>query len=267
MSNELVRWDSADAYERYMGRWSRAVAPRFLAWLDARPGLRWLDVGCGTGALTSCVLASYAPTEVLGFDPSTAFVQRATTCVPDHRARFALGSAEDLPVEAGRVDVVVSALVLNFVPDADRAAREMVRVARPGGTVACYVWDYLGEMQMLRHFWDALARGVTGHERARRGPALRPVSPGAADDRVARGGPGQPSRSNRSTSTPDFRDFDDYWSPFRAGKGAAPAHLMSLPEPDRVAVEQRIRSTLPFNTDGSIELVARAWAARGHVPS
>ncbi len=266
MSNELVRWDSADAYERYMGRWSRAVAPRFLAWLDARPGLRWLDVGCGTGALTSCVLASYAPTEVLGFDPSTAFVQRATTCVPDHRARFALGSAEDLPVEAGRVDVVVSALVLNFVPDADRAAREMVRVARPGGTVACYVWDYLGEMQMLRHFWDALlavSPDTNELDEVRRFALCRP-EPLTTALRAAGLDTVEVEPIDIDTR---FRDFDDYWSPFRAGKGAAPAHLMSLPEPDRVAVEQRIRSTLPFNTDGSIELVARAWAARGHVPS
>jgi SAM-dependent methyltransferase len=266
VTDGVARWDGAEAYERYMGRWSRLVAPRFLAWLDAGPGLRWLDVGCGTGALTSCVLASHEPTEVLGFDPSSAFVERARTSVPDERARFALGSAEDLAVAAGQVDVVVSALVLNFVPDPVRALGEMVRVTRPGGTVGCYVWDYLGEMQMLRHFWDALlavSPDTSGLDEVRRFALCRP-EPLTTELRAAGLETIEVEPIDIETK---FRDFDDYWSPFEAGKGAAPAHLMSLPEPDRAAVEQRVRDALPFNTDGSIELVARAWAARGQIPS
>jgi SAM-dependent methyltransferase len=266
VTDGVARWEGADAYERYMGRWSRAIAPRFLAWLAAGPRLRWLDVGCGTGALTSEVLASCDPTEVVGFDPSSAFVERARASVPDQRARFALGSAEDLPVEAGQVDMVVSALVLNFVPDPGRAAHEMARVTRPGGTVACYVWDYLAEMQMLRHFWDALlavSPETSELDEVRRFALCRPEPLTTA----LRGAGLEAVEVEPIDIATKFRDFDDYWSPFQAGKGAAPAHLMSLPEPDRAAVEQRLRDALPFNANGSIELVARAWAARGQVPT
>jgi trans-aconitate methyltransferase len=144
-------FSQGDAYERFMGRWSRLVAPSFLDWLAVPDGLRWADVGCGSGALSAAVLDRCAPVELLGVDPSQAQVDEASRQVADPRASFEKGVAEDLP--AGSSDVVVSGLVLNFVPDPVGAVSAMVRAA-PGGVVAAYVWDYAAGMQLLRTFWD-----------------------------------------------------------------------------------------------------------------
>ena len=150
-------WDSGDAYEQYVGRWSRRVAREFLRWLAPSPGLAWADVGCGTGALASTILDLCEPASVRGIDASVSFVAQARQRISAPHARFEAGDATHLPWEAHLLDVTVSGLVLNFVPDAVSMAREMVRVTRPGGRVAAYVWDYAGGMQMMRHFWDAVA--------------------------------------------------------------------------------------------------------------
>jgi ubiquinone/menaquinone biosynthesis C-methylase UbiE len=148
-------WAQGATYESYMGRWSRPVARVFLTWLAAPPGLKWLDVGCGTGALSHGILEASAPRAVAGMDPSAGFVGYARRQIGDTRARFVVGDARALPWREGRFDVVVSGLVLNFVSDPAAAMAEMRRVARPGATVAAYLWDYAGRMEMLRYFWDA----------------------------------------------------------------------------------------------------------------
>ena len=148
-------WASGQSYESYVGRWSRLVSAELLAWLAVPPGARWLDVGSGTGALTEAVLVSFAPEQVVGVEPSSAFREYAQAHVPDPRAEFRAGDAQSMPVDDGAFDVVVSGLVLNFVPDRTAALAEMRRAVRPGGTIAAYVWDYPGEMQLMRHFWAA----------------------------------------------------------------------------------------------------------------
>src|SRR5918995_6547659 len=153
--NSTDAWDSGDAYEPYVGRWSRHVAREFLGWLAVPPGGRWLDVGCGTGALAQTVLALATPSEVVGIDPSPAYVAFARGRVNDPRVGFEVGDAQALQAAPATFDAVVSGLVLNFVPEPERAVSEMVRVARPGGVVAAYVWDYAEGMRMMRHFWDA----------------------------------------------------------------------------------------------------------------
>ena len=150
-------WGAADAYEAYMGRWSRPVARAFVPWLGVPPKYDWLDVGCGTGALAETILDVGDPTELVGIDPSADFIAAATQHVTDSRARFDVGDALGLPMDDNRFDVVVAGLVLNHIADPTSAAAEMVRVARPRGTVAAYIWDYSGEMQMVRFFWEAVA--------------------------------------------------------------------------------------------------------------
>ena len=142
-------WDSAQAQERYVGRWSQKVAVEFLRWLDLPRGLAWVDVGCGTGALASTILATCDPSSVVGVDSSEGFVTWARQRVSDPRARFETGDATRLPLPAAVCDVAASALVLNFVRDHEAMTREMVRVTKPGGTVASYVWDYEGGMHMM----------------------------------------------------------------------------------------------------------------------
>jgi len=149
------RWAGGDDYEGFVGRWSRHVAPVFVDWLDVAAGGSWVDVGCGTGALTVTILDRAAPASVVAIDPSTDFIAHARGIVHDPRARFAVASADAVPVGDGSADAVVAGLVLNFVPDLAAALAEMRRVDRPGGRIAGYVWDYAGRMDLLRAFWDA----------------------------------------------------------------------------------------------------------------
>jgi SAM-dependent methyltransferase len=255
-------WASGDAYEPFVGRWSRLVAVRFLDWLDVPDGASWLDVGCGTGALTEAIVERTSPSAVLGVDPSERFVSYARERVPDP-AEFAIGGAEQLPVEDRSFDAVVSGLVLNFVPDPARGLAEMVRAAKPGGLVAAYVWDYGDKMQLMRHFWDAageLSDAAREHDEAARFPICKP-------------GPLRALAHDAGLLDADlvpidvdtvFRDFDDYWSPFLGGGAPAPAYAMSLTPAEREQLRERIRSRLRDEPDGSIRLIARAWALKGY---
>lgn len=257
-------WSSGNAYEQYMGRWSRKVAPLFGAWVGAAPGASWIDIGCGTGALTSAVLGTCEPSRVVGIDSSVAFLHAAEIQVPDSRVCFKQGDAQAIPEDDDTFDVAVSALVLNFVPDKDAAVREMIRVARPGGTVALYVWDYAGHMQVMRYFFDAaiaLNAKASEFDDGVKAPVCRPgplmqllASAGLADVEV------------RAIDIPTaFESFDDYWTPFLGGTGSAPTYCMSLSEAAREQLREAIRRRLPTGPDGEILLAARAWAAKGRV--
>lgn len=256
-----VRWASGDVYEPYVGRWSRRVAPEFLAWLDAPAGLAWLDVGCGTGAMTEAVAAGCAPGRLAGVDPSAGFLDFAGRRL-GAGAELREGDARDLPFAGAEFDRVVSGLVLNLVPDQPRAAAEMARVARPGGEVALYVWDYAEGMGLMRRFWDAAAaldpRGDEVDE-GRRFPVCRPEPLRRLFEAAGLAGV-----ETRAVDVPAvFRDFDDCWTPFLGGQAPAPAYCMSLDEEARVRLRERLRETLPARADGSIHLTARAWAVRG----
>jgi SAM-dependent methyltransferase len=150
-------WEKGDAYEQYVGRWSRLVARDFLDWLDPAVGQSWLDVGCGTGALCAAIIEHCAPTALVGIDRLPGFLATARARIADPRARFEQGDAQALPPEGGAFDVAVSGLVLNFVGNPGAMLGEMRRALRPGGTVALYVWDYAEKMQLMRYFWDAAA--------------------------------------------------------------------------------------------------------------
>jgi SAM-dependent methyltransferase len=255
-------WSVGDAYESYVGRWSRPVAEAFLRRLEVPVGRGWLDVGCGTGALASAVLALTDPARVVGVDPSDGFLAYARARVVDPRATFEAGDARSLPLPDRSFDAVVSGLALNFVPEPGRAVAEFARVAAPDGTVAAYVWDYAEGMAMMRYFWDAAATvdpAATGLDEGRRFPLCQPeplrqlwIEAGLDDVSV------------RAIEVPTvFADFDDYWSPFLGGQGPAPGYAMSLTEEHRRQLRDVLRARLPVGPDGSIPLVARAWAVRG----
>jgi SAM-dependent methyltransferase len=255
-------WAVGDAYEAYVGRWSRRVAETFVRRLDVPDGGRWLDVGCGTGALTQTVLRLAAPAGVVGVDSSAPFLADARRGTGDPRAVFTAGDAAALPVRGNRFDVVVSGLALNFVGVAGRAAAELARVAVPGGVVAAYVWDYAAGMQMMRHFWDAAAEvdpAAAERDEATRFPLCRP-GPLAALWTAA----GLHDVVTRAIEIPTvFAGFDDYWQPFLGGQGAAPAYAAALPAEHRAALRERLRARLPAGPDGTVALTATAWAVRG----
>lgn len=258
-------WASGEQYELYVARWSRLVARDFLDWLGQPPGLRWLDVGCGTGALSQTILDRCAPAAVLGVDPAEGFLAHARSRVRDARVAFRAGDAQKLPVADGDFEAAVSGLVLNFVPRPELAVGEMRRAVRPGGAVAAYVWDYAGEMQLMRYFWDAagaLDPAARALDEGRRFPMARPEPLAALFE-----GAGLGTVATRAIDVPTvFRDFDDYWSPFLGGQAPAPGYCMSLDEDRRATLRERLQATLPARPDGSIHLIARAWAVRGTAP-
>jgi SAM-dependent methyltransferase len=260
MSDDV--WSTGAAYEPYVGRWSRIVASRLLSWLDVAPDGRWVDVGCGTGALTRAVLEEREPREVIGVDPSATFLGYARQTVTDPRARFEEGSATALPLPDDSADAVVSGLVLNFVPDPPAAVREMARVGRPEAVVGAYVWDYAEGMQLMRHFWAAAAAvdpAAEALDEATRFPLCRPEP---LRDLFAAGGLTDVQVEAIDIPTP-FASFEDYWAPFRGGVGPAPAYAMALPEDVRERLRDDLRARLPYAEDGSVPLTARAWAVRG----
>jgi len=248
------------SYEGYMGRWSRPVAHALLDWLAVPPGRRWLDVGCGTGALIDVILRRAAPSAVFGLDRSPDFVRHAAERLAgDARVKVVVGDAQRFPPEIpSDIDAAVSALMLNFVPDPALAVAEMARVST--GIVAAYVWDYAEGMQLLRRFWDAAVA---------LDPAAKQLDEGARFG-LCRPEPlaalfgtelGEVEVRAIDVST-DFRDFDDLWSPFLSGQAPAPGYVATLGDDGREALRERLRATLP---DGPIALTARAWAARGRV--
>ncbi|MRX44549.1 class I SAM-dependent methyltransferase [Agromyces kandeliae] len=266
------RWQDGAPYERYVGRWSRLVAERFVDSLDAERGIRWLDVGCGTGALTAAAIERWSPSSILGVDPSEGFLAAARErpgIAGRAEARFVVGDAQHLPVPDDAVDVVVSGLVLNFVPDAAAAVAEFTRVAAPGGLVAAYVWDYADGMRMLRTFWDAAASvdpAASELDEGRRFPTCRPEplrelwsgSPGMDADSV---------RVEPVEIDTVFSDFDDLWAPFLGGQGPAPTYLASVTDATREAIRDRMRQSVAPATrsDGSIAMRARTWAVIGRL--
>lgn len=256
-------WAAGEIYEPYVGRWSRLVAAEFLGRLGVPAGARWLDVGCGTGALSGAILDRCAPASVLGVDPSEGFLAYARHRVADPRAEFRPGDAQALPVEDAGFDAVVSGLVLNFVPDQPKAAAEMRRAARPGGTVAAYVWDYAEGMQMMRRFWD-MAAALDPEGAGRQDEALRFALCRPGPLRALFEAAGLHRVEVTAIEVPTvFRDFDDYWTPFLGGQAPAPAYCMSLDESRRTALRERLRASLPTEPDGSIRLSARAWGVQG----
>jgi SAM-dependent methyltransferase len=257
----LDRWKGGDEYDAYVGRWSRLVAAAFLDWLAVPAHRSWLDVGCGTGALSEAILERTDPTELVGVDPSADFVARASSRSTDPRASFLVGEGTALPVDSGSCDAVVSGLVLNFIPDVAAALRAMRRAARPGATIAAYVWDYADGMELIRRFWDAasaLDPAAIALDEGVRFPIC------AADPlRRAFEDAGLAAVDVRAIDVPTvFRDFDDYWTPFLGGVAPAPGYVAALDDHGRAALRERLRSALPTRPDGSIHLIARAWAVR-----
>lgn len=254
-------WEQGSPYERYVGRWSRKVAPEFLAWLAVPAGRRWLDVGCGTGALCAAILDCCEPAALTGVEPSQGFLATARQNLAG-RARLEPGEASRLPLDDASVDVVVSGLVLNFVAEPHAALREMKRVLAPGGTIAAYVWDYAGKMALMRHFWDeaaALDPQAAALDEGRRFALCTPEALAALF-----GAAGLRAIETAAIDIPTpFRDFDDCWQPFLGGQGPAPAYAMALDEAARNRLRDRLRERLPRESDGSIALTARAWAVRG----
>jgi SAM-dependent methyltransferase len=259
-------FDAAAGYERYMGRWSRQLAPRFLAFAGPGDGDRVLDIGTGTGALVSTIAATIRGGEVVGIDRSPAMIEHARRTSTSERTRFEIGDVQELPFPDASFDTTVAMLVLNFVPDSARAVGEMRRVTRPGGVVSACVWDYHSGMQMLRLFWDEASALDPGAAERNEGTMKfsREGELGAAWSAAGLTGvTGRPLVLDQP-----FTSFADFWTPFLEGVGPAGAYVAGLPEERRDELAARLRARLLGpRPDGSFLLSARAWAVRGRVPT
>ncbi len=255
-------FSNATAYEGYVGRWSRFVAQQFVAWLNIPAGCTWLDVGAGTGILTQVILQETSPARVVGIDSSAGYIEFARQRFHDARVELKVADAADFAFESPQFDVAVAGLVLNFVPAPEQAAKNMVQAVKRGGTAAAYVWDYGGRMEMMRHFWDAAAvvdpvssEMDAGH----RFSIARPDNLRALFQLV-----GLESVEVMPIDVQTrFKDFDDYWLPFLGAQGSVSKYLRSLSEDMLNAVRDQLRRQLPTADDGSIPLIARAWAVKG----
>jgi SAM-dependent methyltransferase len=254
--------DIALDYDRFMGRWSALVAEQFVDWLAIPAGRRWLDVGCGTGALTAAIVRRTAPLEVWGIDPQEAYVSRAGERFGGGNRHFTVADAQALPQQLQGLDVAVSGLVLNLLPEPATGLLEQVRVTRPGGVVAAYVWDFAAGMRLLRHLWDAARTfdpEADALDQGKRYPLCRPEPLRALFESV---GLSAIDVQALHIATP-FRGFTDYWESLANGHGNAPAYVRSLAPRQRERLRARLRKDLPTASDGSIPLTARAWAVRG----
>lgn len=254
--------EDASAYEGYIGRWSRNVAREFLAWLAVPSKRRWYDVACGTGALSDVVLTTCAPESVDGSDPDRSRIDYACRTIVDPRARFRVGDGTKIDAPDDSYDALVNGLGFPPIRDTAAALAEFRRVVKPGGVVAGYVWDFDGEMQLLRYFWDAATafeNDAEDEDDAERFEICHP-------DRLA--------QAWRAAGFSDvvvraidavarFENFDDFWTPFLRGDSPSQQHVRRLTSQARADLRDRLRETLPVASDGSIELLTRAWAAKG----
>jgi SAM-dependent methyltransferase len=263
----MSEWFSnASSYERYMGRWSARLAPLFAAFAGIRDGDRVLDVGCGTGSLTQAVANLTRRSEIVGIDPAPGPVAYARQRFTDARITFDQGSAHELPYSAGAFDESLSLLVFHLISAPDKAAREMRRVTKPGGTVAACTWDGSGGMDLRSIFWgEANKLDPAAEERAERARHC------TLKDQLKElwNATGLADVEETPIDMPmEFKSFDDYWLPYLESVGPTGAYVAGLSDDRRDALRELLRRrVLGGQSDGAFILAARAWAVRGRVPS
>jgi len=255
------KWNNGDPYELFMGRWSKLIAPKFLNWLRLPICSKWLEVGCGTGALTEAIYQNCEPAHLTSIDPSSEFLIKAKQRLKD-KGNFLIGTAIDLPVEDDYVDIIVSGLALNFFPNLEGALTEMKRVTKPDGTIAAYVWDYSGRMDMLRFFWNAAILVNPQAVDLDEGVRFPICNMGTLKKTFQNVGLSQIEVATFDIDM-QFEDFGDYWNPFLGGQGPASAYLDSLSKNLQEELKEKIYAQLPIEADGSIQLLGRALAIKG----
>jgi SAM-dependent methyltransferase len=262
VAENQIRFDDGAAYERMMGTWSRLAGDVFIDWLNPRPGLRWVDVGCGNGAFTARIIERCAPAEVQGIDPSDAQLTFARTRSDARIAQFHRGDATALPFPDATFDATVMALVIFFVPDPAKGVAEMVRVTRPAGTVAAYAWDILGGGSPTSAIWSEMQ--TMGIE-----PTFPPSVDAAQLETLLAlwtNAGLEAVETRKITVSRTFASFDEFWAIVRTTPGLS-STITGMSVGDVERLKARMAERLSAGSDGSITYAARAHAVKGRVPS
>lgn len=252
---------SAEAYDRHIGRYGPALARALIEIANVSAGQRTLDVGCGPGALTAELCQVVGSDGIAAIDPTAPFVEACAQRLPGVDVRLA--TAEELPFPDDSFDVTLSQLVVNFMSDAPAGVREMRRVTRPGGTVAAAVWDYAGEMRLLRRFWDAAVSLDAGAVKSDEGRSMPYCTPDELE-RLWRDADLQNPAVSALVVEAEYRDFDDLWQSLEHGSGPSTAYASSLPAKRRAELRDELRRRLGVR-EGPFRLTARAWSVVGRV--
>ncbi|MCK0179698.1 class I SAM-dependent methyltransferase [Flavobacteriaceae bacterium S0862] len=255
------KWNDGDPYEYFMGRWSSLMSIEFLKWLNMPSNLNWLDVGCGTGALTYAIEQSNKPQNLSCIDPSKSFIEKVKNRILT-KGEFRIGNVENLPFKNESFEIIVSGLALNFFPNLERALSELKRVSKPNGVIAAYVWDYSGRMDFLRYFWDA-AYQIDPKSRELDEGLRFPICNSENLISAFENANLIEVESAKLDIDTIFKNFDDYWNPFLGVQGPAPSYLASLNSELQKDLKNNIKERLQFESDGSIKLLGRAIAIRG----
>jgi SAM-dependent methyltransferase len=257
----------AEAYERFMGRWSRLVAPLLVDFAGVYDGARVLDVGSGTGALAFAITKRNGRSTVVGIDPSQEYVAYASSKSPfPDRARFQVGDAQALSFPDAAFDACLSLLVFNFIPDPKKALRDVRRVTKPGGVIAAANWDYADGMRMLRVFWDA-ARSVDAVAERLDENRMPLCRAGELSELWSSGGL-RDIHEQPLEITMRFQSFADYWEPFLLRQGPAGAYAASLNRDRLQALRGEVKHRFSLSNENvPFTLTARAWAVRGLCPA
>jgi SAM-dependent methyltransferase len=261
MQTNQIRFNDGATYERYMGKWSQLAGEIFLDWLAPKPGLQWLDVGCGNGAFTEMLVERCAPSSVQGIDPSEGQLAFARTRLVPRVAEFRQGDAMALPFPDDMFDAAVMPLVIFFVPDPAKGIAEMARVVCPGGLITAYAWDMFGggfpyEALLVEMRGMGVAVAVPPSPDASRIDVMRDLWTSAGLDAA---------ETREITVKRTFADFDDYWTTILGGPSVSPK-LAAMASEDLALLKARMRARLPTDATGRITYSARANAVKGRVP-
>ncbi|MDE2384489.1 MAG: methyltransferase domain-containing protein [Alphaproteobacteria bacterium] len=250
------------AYERLMGRWSRLVGEKFLDWLAPQPNLAWADIGCGNGAFTEEIIRRCQPASVLGLDPAEGQIAFARMRPGTELARFETGDAQALPFPTASLDMAVMALVIAFIPDPAKALAEQVRVVKPGGTVATYMWDMPGGGFPGIHLFQAMQQLALPNPR----PPSSALSTREALESIWTSAGLKDVASTKLSITVFFENFDDYWTTFTLPAGPQAKHIMALTDDKKAEMKDILRRILPIAADGRIAFTSFANAVKGRRP-
>jgi len=261
MSGIKDKWNDGDPYEYFMGRWSSLMALEFLKWLNVGSNKNWLDVGCGTGALSEAIELNCKPQKLTCIDPSESFIEKVKRRI-SIIGEFVVGGVDRMPFENDCFDIIVSGLALNFFPNLEIALSELKRVSKPNAVIAAYVWDYSGRMDFLRYFWDA-AYQIDPKSRELDEGLRFPICNSDNLVKLFKHTKLKDVESAHLDIDTIFKDFDDYWKPFLGLQGPAPSYLASLNNRLQEDLKNIIKERFQFESDGSIKMLGRAIAIRG----